>query len=96
LSILPTWTVTGLVDEKTGELYVSAVFEGQHAHADRHADTDVRGRTMERFLGYFAAATSDEAEEMARQTIRHPPGSIAPRLSKTRKVTTVPLGGGKL
>ena len=67
-----TYTVTGLLDEQDGDLYVAASHEGRHPSADTTRTTDVPGfGQMTRFLSYIEADTADEAERIAIDIAKH-------------------------
>ena len=66
------WTVTGLVDEESGDLYVSGVFPGRHASADKELTTRMEGYgELSRFVGYFDADDADMAAAIAVDVVKH-------------------------
>lgn len=73
---MPTYTVVGLYDDTTGELYVCSVFEGQQYNVDKARSTEVPlyagDVELERFLGYFVADDPGQAEQMAREIVGYP------------------------
>ena len=79
---MATWTVVGLLDEGSGNLYVAGVFEGAQRNMDRNVDADVDGVLLDQFVGYFDAADPEEAAELARQVMREPV-SPAPYTGRT-------------
>jgi hypothetical protein len=66
------YTVTGLLDDESGELYVSGVFPGRHDTAETAKTTHLEGYgALTRFLGFFEADTADEAEQIAVDVVSH-------------------------
>lgn len=59
------YTVTGLVDEEMGVLYPVSVLMGRHDALDTRLTTEVDGRELTRFIGFFEADSPDEAELIA-------------------------------
>lgn len=65
--MMRTYTVTGLVDEQDGTLYVAATIPGRHSPAGDAAVTYLEGYgDMTRFTGSFDAESPAEAERLAR------------------------------
>lgn len=69
---MATFTVVGLMDETTGELYVAGVFEGTQKNLDRNVDAEVGGLVLDQFVGYFDADDADDAAELARSVMSQP------------------------
>ena len=69
---MKTYTVTGLLDEQEGDLYVAASQPGRHPAADDMQTTDVPGfGQMTRFISYIEADSADEAERIAIDVAKH-------------------------
>ena len=69
---MDTWTVVGLINAAGDELYVAGVFRGMQRNCDMNVDAEVKGETMDQFVGFFDADTADDAAELAREIIAHP------------------------
>lgn len=92
---MSTWTVTGLLDESSGELYVAGVFAGTHKNMDRNVDAQVGDLVLDQFVGFFDAETADEAAELARQVMKQPISRVSADsdISITGRVDDVPVSG---
>lgn len=92
---MTTWTVVGLVNESTGDLYVAGVFAGTQKNMDRNVDADVGGTVMDQFVGYFDAGTADDAAELARQVMKSPisRATADSDVTLTRGAVDVPVAG---
>lgn len=64
------YTVTGLVDEQSGVLYVAAVLPGRHEAVDIDESTAVDGYVLTRFTGHFDAENADDAARVAAGLVR--------------------------
>ena len=65
------YTVTGLVDEESGDLYVSGVFPGRHESADKELTTRMEGYgELSRFTGYFDADDAGMAAAIAVDVVK--------------------------
>lgn len=74
------YTVTGLLDEQSHELYVAAVQEGRHEPVETSQVTTIPGYgNLTRFAGYFEAGGADEAERIATDVVRHYADDDAPQ-----------------
>ena len=70
--MMRTYTVTGLVDEENGDLYVAAVQAGRHDPGETAEKTTIAGfGNLFRFTGYFEADSFDEAERIAVDVTKH-------------------------
>ena len=69
---MKVWTVTGLVDEESGDLYVAGVYPGKHQEAGTGLTTRMEGYgELSRFTGWFDADNADTAEAVAVDVVRH-------------------------
>lgn len=95
---MATFTVVGLLDETTGELYVAGVFAGTQKNLDTNVDAEVGGLVLDQFVGYFDADDADDAAELARSVMNEPVVSATsdewPPL--TRRADDVNVQGGLL
>ena len=69
---MATWTVVGLINQASDELYVAAVFAGQQRNCDTNVDTELNGLIYDQYVGFFDAANADEAAEVARDAFKNP------------------------
>jgi hypothetical protein len=94
---MTTWTIVGLIDEKTTELHVVAVFENAQMNADKNVDVEIGRKTLECFVGYFVADDAEAAAELARKFISEPEETKLPYTSgKLRKHVEDPQIRGNL
>ena len=81
------YTVTGLLDEETGDLYVASVSLGAHEEVGSEHITYMEGYgDLLRFTGHFDADSAAEAEQIAVSVASSGPGEPLPEgRSRSRK-----------
>jgi hypothetical protein len=88
---MATYTVIGLIDSITGELFVAAVLEGKIMPADTQPPGEYRRTGMTRFAGFFDAGGIAEAESAARSAVTEHDRTYAPR-----RIESIRPAGGML
>lgn len=83
---MATWTVVGLINQASDELYVAAVFAGQQRNCNTSVDTELGGLVYDQYVGFFDAEDADTAAEVARDVFKNPISSPSTGRTLSRPV----------